>query len=214
MAGFDPSTEATRTPVRRWARRSAVHFTTTRVAPGAGGSSTNRSCIWARTSSYPTSPVGGGSGCLSFPTRRTPRWPPTGCAKCSRLRPASSTSTASAPPMGANRWVICGSSTPPTAPWRAFELREGEWVLIATAQDDAPVRIRPFDAVTFQPRRSLAAESRPGRVGRGAWRPRHVHAGARLTRSRPLPQTDPGKAPDIPRHCAGYSLGWKPANRR
>ena len=61
---------ATRTPVRRWARRSAVHFTTTRVAPGAGGSSTNRSCIWARTSSYPTSPVGGGSGCLSFPTGR------------------------------------------------------------------------------------------------------------------------------------------------
>ena len=31
----------------------------------------------------------------------------------------------------------------------AIELREGEWVLIATAQDDAPVRIRPFDAVTF-----------------------------------------------------------------
>ena len=31
----------------------------------------------------------------------------------------------------------------------AFELREGEWVLIATAQDDAPVQIRPFDAVTF-----------------------------------------------------------------
>ena len=31
----------------------------------------------------------------------------------------------------------------------AFELREGEWVLIATAQDDAPVRVRPFDAVTF-----------------------------------------------------------------
>ena len=31
----------------------------------------------------------------------------------------------------------------------AFELREGEWVLIATAQDDAPVRVRPFEAVTF-----------------------------------------------------------------
>ena len=30
-----------------------------------------------------------------------------------------------------------------------FERREGEWVLIATAQDDAPVRIRPFEAVTF-----------------------------------------------------------------
>jgi Uma2 family endonuclease len=31
----------------------------------------------------------------------------------------------------------------------AFELREGEWVLIATAQDDALVRIRPFDAIAF-----------------------------------------------------------------
>ena len=31
----------------------------------------------------------------------------------------------------------------------AFELREGEWVLIASAKDDEPVRIRPFDAITF-----------------------------------------------------------------
>ena len=31
----------------------------------------------------------------------------------------------------------------------AFELREGEWVLIATAKDDEPVSIRPFDAITF-----------------------------------------------------------------
>ena len=31
----------------------------------------------------------------------------------------------------------------------AFELREGQWVLIASAQDDDPVSIRPFDAVTF-----------------------------------------------------------------
>ena len=31
----------------------------------------------------------------------------------------------------------------------AFELRQGEWVLIATAQDDASVRVRPFEAVTF-----------------------------------------------------------------
>ena len=31
----------------------------------------------------------------------------------------------------------------------AFELREGEWVLIATAQDDDPVAVRPFEAVTF-----------------------------------------------------------------
>ena len=31
----------------------------------------------------------------------------------------------------------------------AFELREGEWVLIATAKDEKPVSIRPFDAITF-----------------------------------------------------------------
>ena len=42
-------------------------------------------------------------------------------------------------------WLI----DPPDRTLEAFELREEEWVLIATAQDDAPVRIRPFEAVTF-----------------------------------------------------------------
>ena len=31
----------------------------------------------------------------------------------------------------------------------AFELREGQWVLIACAKDDDPVSVRPFDAITF-----------------------------------------------------------------
>ena len=31
----------------------------------------------------------------------------------------------------------------------AFELRNGEWVLIATAKDDEPVSVRPFDAINF-----------------------------------------------------------------
>ena len=31
----------------------------------------------------------------------------------------------------------------------AFELRKGEWVLIASAKNDDPVSIRPFDAITF-----------------------------------------------------------------
>ena len=31
----------------------------------------------------------------------------------------------------------------------AFELRNGEWVLIATAKDDEPVSVRPFDAISF-----------------------------------------------------------------
>lgn len=31
----------------------------------------------------------------------------------------------------------------------AFELHDGQWVLIATAADDVPINIRPFDAITF-----------------------------------------------------------------
>ncbi len=31
----------------------------------------------------------------------------------------------------------------------AFELQEGHWLLIASAKDDEPVNIRPFDAITF-----------------------------------------------------------------
>ena len=31
----------------------------------------------------------------------------------------------------------------------AFELRAGQWVLIATAKDDDPVSVRPFDAITI-----------------------------------------------------------------
>ena len=31
----------------------------------------------------------------------------------------------------------------------AFELHDGQWLLIAIAKDDEPVSIRPFDAVTF-----------------------------------------------------------------
>ena len=31
----------------------------------------------------------------------------------------------------------------------AFELHDGQWLLIASAKDDEPVNIRPFDAVTF-----------------------------------------------------------------
>ena len=31
----------------------------------------------------------------------------------------------------------------------AFELRAGQWVLIASAKDDEPVSVRPFDAITI-----------------------------------------------------------------
>ena len=31
----------------------------------------------------------------------------------------------------------------------AFELHDGRWLLIASAKDDDPISIRPFDAITF-----------------------------------------------------------------
>ena len=31
----------------------------------------------------------------------------------------------------------------------AFELHEGQWLLIASAKDEDPISIRPFDAITF-----------------------------------------------------------------
>ena len=50
----------------------------------------------------------------------------------------------------------------------AFELREGQWVLIASAQDDDPVSICPFDTVRgshLQPRGSLALSGPMDRAG-------------------------------------------------
>ena len=45
----------------------------------------------------------------------------------------------------AHLWLI----DPADRTLEAFELRDGEWVLIAIAKDDEPVSVRPFDAITF-----------------------------------------------------------------
>ena len=45
----------------------------------------------------------------------------------------------------AHLWLI----DPRDRTLEAFELRDGEWALIACAKDDDPVSIRPFDAITF-----------------------------------------------------------------
>ena len=45
----------------------------------------------------------------------------------------------------AHLWLV----DPTDRTLEAFELREGEWVLIAFAKDDEPISIRPFDAITF-----------------------------------------------------------------
>ena len=45
----------------------------------------------------------------------------------------------------AHLWLV----DPADRALEAFELRDGQWVLIASAKDDDPICIRPFDAVTF-----------------------------------------------------------------
>ena len=45
----------------------------------------------------------------------------------------------------AHLWLV----EPADRTLEAFELREGQWVLIASAKDAEPVSIRPFDAITF-----------------------------------------------------------------
>ena len=46
----------------------------------------------------------------------------------------------------AHLWLV----DPADRTLEAFELRDGQWVLIATAKDDDPVRVRPFKAVSFR----------------------------------------------------------------
>ena len=45
----------------------------------------------------------------------------------------------------AHLWLI----DPADRTREAFELRDGEWALIAVAKDDEPVSVRPFDAIMF-----------------------------------------------------------------
>ena len=45
----------------------------------------------------------------------------------------------------AHLWLI----DPTDRTLEAFELHDGQWLLIASAKDDEPVSIRPFDAITF-----------------------------------------------------------------
>ena len=45
-------------------------------------------------------------------------------------------------------YLLTGQWDPADRTLEAFELHEGQWLLIASAKDDDPVSIRPFDAIT------------------------------------------------------------------
>ena len=63
----------------------------------------------------------------------------------------------------------------------AFELHEAQWLLIGSAKDDAPVSIRPFDAVSFWRRPSGV-----GRTSRGGSGPTCSGLQAPLSQPEPL----------------------------
>ena len=149
---------STRTPVHprgtQWRARGLASSledpsTGAEVARADGGSWMSRSCTSARRSWCRTWRDGGASECRSCPTPRTSRSRPTGPARCSPHRRASSTWCASAPIYARegipHLWLV----DPVERILEAFELHEGRWVLIASVEDDEPVSIAPFEAVTF-----------------------------------------------------------------
>ena len=120
-----------------------------RGGPVAGGSSSSPSSTSETTSSFPTSLAGAASGCRAIPRPRTPHSRRTGSARSSRRRPAGSTLRPSARVYARegvrHLWLV----DPAERTLEAFELTAGEWSRIATAADDEPVRIVPFEAVSF-----------------------------------------------------------------
>ena len=118
----------------------------------AGGSSTNPSRTWARTYSSRSLLAGGAGPCPNFPIRPTaplrriaPDWVCEVLSSSTRRIDLHEKRPIYARENVRHLWFVDPSARDP----EAFELRNGEWVLIATAKDDDPVSVPPFDAITF-----------------------------------------------------------------
>ena len=112
------------------------------------------------TACSPCPRAGAGSECWSTPTRRTSPWLRTECARCSRPRPAGSTSTASARSMPGRASGTCGSWTRSTVPWKRSSCAKG-----SGCQSRRPrTTIRsasPLRGHYLRPRRALALRALP-----------------------------------------------------
>ena len=112
-------------------------------------SSTNRSCTSAKTSWFRTLPDGAVNGCPTTPRPRTLPLRRTGCARVlsvsTRRLDLHGKRPIHAREGVPHLWLL----DPADRALEAFELRDGQWVLIASAKDDDPICIRPFDAITF-----------------------------------------------------------------
>ena len=129
---------------------NATHRSTAAAGARAdGGSTSSPSCTSAATSSCRTSRAGAANACQHSPTPPTSPSPRTGPARCFRPQYAESTTRKNVLSTPTKAFCTCGLLHPADRILEAFELRDGGWVLNATAKDDAPVTVRPFDASTF-----------------------------------------------------------------
>lgn len=120
-----------------------------RAGPAAGGYWTSPSFISGRTSSFPTSGDGAGSGwraCRTPPgSKLAPDW------VCEVLSPGTRRID-----LTDKRRIYATAGVeflwfvdPLARTLEAFALRDGAWTLIAALKDDEEVRVAPFDAIAF-----------------------------------------------------------------
>ena len=134
---------------RCWVGRSGLPTMTRSAVRAGGGSSTSPSCTWGEDIVVPD--------LAGWRRERMPELPDAAYFTlapdwvCEVLSPSTRrVDLQGKRPVYAREgvghlWLV----DPTDRTLEAFELRDGEWVLIACAKDDEPVSIRPFDAITF-----------------------------------------------------------------
>ena len=139
----------TRWPARGWASTSEDPSTGVAAARAVGGSSTSRSCTSARTFWSPTSRAGAGGGWRSCPDTAyftlAPDWVCEVLSASTRRLDLQGKRPVYAREGVGHLWLV----DPADRTLEAFVLREGQWVLNASAQGNDPISVRPFDAITF-----------------------------------------------------------------
>ena len=140
---------ATHWRARRSGTRLAHRSTAATAARAGGGSLTSPSCTWTRRSSCLTSRAGRRERMPELPDTTyftlAPDWVCEVLSSSTRKVDLHEKRPVYAREGVAHLWLV----DPTDRTLEAFELRDSQWVLIATAADEDSISIRPFDAITF-----------------------------------------------------------------